>query len=180
MQQRSVARFALVFIVSVAIVLAVAALPRLESRLAYGRQNVPVFTNMPETHLDQNNLVDTMTQLPLTLPISKVEWDDSILAVDLKYASAGVNPDVIYENMAEMIRFSFTQTSNVKQLLLRFVITDERTKAKRLLLAVDARRSEIDSDVLEALRHFRGESGVVTQKLHFTYTSHWQRQFSSD
>ncbi|WP_379162320.1 hypothetical protein [Paenibacillus sp. sgz5001063] len=102
--------------------------------------------------LGNNNLVDLLEELPLTLSIDRVGLKGKVLSLDLKVTGNGPEPQVIYQNMALAISFAFQETVNVDQLLLRIVAEDNWLDSRRLLLAGDIRRGEWSPVLQEALQ----------------------------
>ncbi|WP_314585401.1 hypothetical protein [Paenibacillus terrigena] len=144
-------------------------------------KTLPVFSEAAPIDIHSNNLVDVLEELPLQMHIGRVVWSGTTLTLDL---NVGNTPDAaqdIYTHMQQIILFSFTQTTNVKQLFLRFVTPDDgSTSTKRLLLAVDASRDDWDRADLEMLRALTiGLSPEVKDKLHLRYTALWNKKFGS-
>lgn len=171
-------RMIFTYVISVVIILIVSLFSRAELKANEKEQDIAAFHPTRGIEVNEKNLVDLLSGLPLTLPFSKVDWGGSTLTMDLKFASSGRNPQLVYENMAQLIHFGFAQTTNVRQIFLRFVIVDDWMKTKSLLLAVDARRNEISAEDLEFLRTLTAAPDTKLQeKLHLTYTSVWKAQF---
>ncbi|MNH78078.1 hypothetical protein D3C87_240450 [compost metagenome] len=129
--------------------------------------------------LTENNLVDELSRLPISIRLSKVNLDQSILSVDLKIGDESYQPSVLYLNMAELIRFSFERTSNVSQLLIRLVAEDKWVGTKHLLLASDVRRGEWPPSALDDLENLGDHplSDELRQYFRFTVTSLWKNRF---
>ncbi|RUT36091.1 hypothetical protein EJP77_03620 [Paenibacillus zeisoli] len=129
--------------------------------------------------LTENNLVDELSQLPLSVRLSKVNLNQSILSVDLKIGEESYQPSVLYLNMAELIRFSFERTSNVSQLLIRLVAEDKWVGTKHLLLASDVRRGEWPPSALDDLENLGDHplSDELRQYFRLTVTSLWKNRF---
>ena len=147
----------------------------------HDNRTLPVLSEAAPIDIQRNNLVDVLTELPLRMHISRASWSGTTLTLDL---NVGNTPDAvqdIYAHMRQLILFSFTQTTNVKQLFLRFVTPDNGSAAaKRLLLAADVSRDELDPADLEKLRDMTNAlSFVVEDKLHLRYTALWNKKFGS-
>lgn len=111
---------------------------------------------LPQTELNEYNLVDQLSGLPLTMPVAKVSWGESLLSLDLQMPDTAAPPSTVYENIAEVASYCFYGTSNVQQLLLRIVAEDPWTGKKHLLIAADIRRDEWSAEALRALRNWSG------------------------
>lgn len=114
----------------------------LDATLQHRHGAVETFAGSQGTVLDNDNLVDVLGALPLSLSIDSVGWEDHVLSLDLKVSGNDHEPVELYQNMAQAISFAFQETSNVDQLLLRMVVTDKWLGSTRLLLAGDIRRQE--------------------------------------
>lgn len=116
-------------------------LAELEPSLQNQRGVVETFSGA-NTILDNDNLVDILNGIPFTLSIDSVDFDQSVLSLDLKVTGNNHEPRELYQNMAQAISFAFQDTGNVDQLLLRIVAEDKWLDTRRLLLAGDIRRME--------------------------------------
>lgn len=144
-------------------------------------EELPVLSEMSPWTLHENNLVDALSELPLTMRYSKVSWSASTLAIDVHVTKLQNSSASIYENMAKLILFSFSQTNNVNQLFLRFVEEDEfQGHGKSLLLALDVRRDDLSTEELQILRTLQGEpDSVMKERLHLRYTTLWRSEFET-
>lgn len=162
---------------------AVLFLPKLfsfQTSFAQLKGNVTVFTHHSNTTLSEDNLVDTLSSLHFTLPISQVEWKDSTLSIDLKVVTPDSTIGEIYENMAEAISFSFENTPNVDRLKLRLLAEDRWVDTRHLLLAADVSRQQWSTEWTSELRT-NGEAPLpdhLKQAFHVTETKLWLNQFS--
>ncbi|MNP26288.1 hypothetical protein D3C76_1191350 [compost metagenome] len=150
-----------------------------QTSLAQLKGNISVFNPHSSTALSNDNLVDRLSSLPLTIPISKVEWSESILSLDLKLVASESTVADIYKNMAEAISFSFEHTPNVDRLMLRFVVENKWLNTRHLLLAADVSRLQWRSELTEELQDI-GEQPLpdyLKQAFHVTETKLWQNQF---
>ncbi|OAB44274.1 hypothetical protein [Paenibacillus glacialis] len=141
---------------------------------------VTVFDSHPSTTLSDENLVDTLHSRPFTLPISKVDWKNSTLVLDLKVVTPDSTITDIYENMAEAISFSFESTSNVNRLMLRLVAEDKWVNTRHLLLAADISRQAWNEESTHELRN-NGEAPLpdhLKQTFRMTETKLWLNQFN--
>ncbi|UHA72957.1 hypothetical protein [Paenibacillus sp. 481] len=141
-------------------------------------------TAMTHTHgtisLQEHSLVDVLSKLSLSLQLNRVAFHDKGLAIDLKLSAAALNPAIVYEDMAELLRFCFVETNNVERLFLRILIHDEQAVKKHVLLAMDALKSQATAERILTLKQGMATSNSDTvQALRMTYTPLWKRQFGS-
>ncbi|AOZ91375.1 hypothetical protein [Paenibacillus crassostreae] len=157
-------------------------LPKLftfQPSLAQLKGNIMVFNPHSSMVLTNDNLVDTLSSLPLTVLISRVEWSKSILSLDLKVVSSDDTVEDIYENLAEVISFSFENTTNVDRLMLRLVVENKWLNTRHLLLAADVSRPQWSTEMTQALKG-NGENPLPEHLLHtfhMTETKLWRNQF---
>ncbi|WP_430109002.1 hypothetical protein [Paenibacillus sp. B1-33] len=142
-------------------------------------KDVAVFTPSPGIiKLSSEQVVDYLSELPLQLKFSRVSWHSGKLAVDVKVAATIVHPEIIYNDMYELLRFAFMQTSNVDRLQLRVVIQDDMAKKKYVLLGMDALRAQVDAESLKLLQKSKE---IMPKQLkdawRVIHTPHWERQF---
>ncbi|MBP1999533.1 hypothetical protein J2Z69_000552 [Paenibacillus shirakamiensis] len=129
--------------------------------------------------LSEDNLVDAMIMLPLSLPLSKADLNDHMLSVDLKITKNNTHMSRVYLNIAALIRFAFERTSNINQLLIRVMAEDEWVGEKHLLLAADIRRDEWPELALEELEALGDQELTPEIKgwFRFTETNLWKTRF---
>ncbi|MWV44724.1 hypothetical protein GRF59_13980 [Paenibacillus sp. HJL G12] len=143
------------------------------------KQAMPVILHQPGWELSNDNIVDALDSLPLTMQIHRVEWNESALSIDLIVTAPDTKLSEIYRNIADLLSFSFSGTLNVKQVKLRLVAEDKWVGTRHLLLAADARREDWDDNVFWELRR-EGEapiSDTLKQRLHVIETLLWKKQF---
>ncbi|MGF7050034.1 hypothetical protein J2T13_004557 [Paenibacillus sp. DS2015] len=161
---------------------AVLILPKLFSFQTSLEQQKATATFTPQSRvvLSPDNLVDELSSLPLTLPIVRVEWKSSILSLDLKVEGPERSVADMYQNMAEALTFSFHNTPNVDQLLLRLVAEDRWLNTRYLLLAINVSRYEWSSELTTSLQNNgdRPLTALLKQTLHVTETKLWNNQFN--
>lgn len=177
---RWIARVLITSIVSVGIAFGLSYLPQLD-RLSGSKQNeMTVFRSSKMVQLRDDNLVDSMLELPLHLQIGKVDWDHSILTIDLKAPMTEINPAKILEDMYAITHFGLAETVNVKQVLIRVMDYDqaELTLHRQLLLAVDARRGSLSAEAQQLLKeHKISLNQYLDSQFTTTYTQEWRRRF---
>jgi hypothetical protein len=141
---------------------------------------VSAFNPHASTTLTDDNLVDTLSSVPFTLPISQVEWKKSTLSLDMKVLTAESTITDIYENMAEAISFSFENTPNVNRLMLRIIAEDRWVKTRHLLLAADVSRQAWSEEATIELRNYGEEplSDHLKETFRVTEMKLWLNQFN--
>lgn len=65
--------------------------------------------------LENDNLVDALSEIPFSLMIDKAGWENGVLSMDLKVNGDAHEPQELYRNMALAIGFAIQETSNVDQ-----------------------------------------------------------------
>lgn len=116
---------------------------------AGARRDVAVFEPKAITHISSDNLVDALSGLPLSHPISRASWQYAELRIDL-LAGRQASFLAAWQDMMLVLRLAFIQADNVNRLLIRFVEPYEggaqsRSNAdsrKRLLFAIDSRQED--------------------------------------
>lgn len=103
--------------------------------------------------LTDENLVDGLASLELSVRIAKVDLNGQILSIDLRVAEEQFDKQQLYQSMAEVISFAMEDTSNIDQLLLRLIAEDQWLGTRYLLLAADVRRGAWPVQALEELRN---------------------------
>ncbi|OMD83268.1 MULTISPECIES: hypothetical protein [Paenibacillus] len=151
----------------------------MDSTLQQRNGAVETFTGGHNTVLDNDNLVDVLGSLPLTLSIDSVGWEDHVLSLDLKVSGNDHEPQELYRNMAQTISFAFQETLNVDQLLLRIVVMDKWLDSRRLLLAGDIRRAEWSVELQNELQS--AGNLPISERLktgfRISETELWKKQF---
>lgn len=141
-----------------------------------------VFAGQKPVRLTEDNLVDGLSTLPLSLPLAKVDLNAGILSVDLKVTDEAASTEQVYQGMAELISFAFEHTSNVDQLLLRVLAEDRWLGTRYLLIAADVKREEVSIEELSGLRDTG--NGPLTEdlqsKMHITETQLWKSRFLNE
>lgn len=167
------------FLLTATSVIILPKLADLDSALQQRNGSVETFNGNPSTVLSNDNLVDVLGSLPLTLSIDSVGWEDHVLSLDLKVTGNDHEPEELYQNMAEAISYAFQETSNVDQLLLRIVVEDKWLGSRRLLLAGDIRRSEWTPELQNELMSAGNYPITDHLKIGFriSETELWKKQF---
>lgn len=103
--------------------------------------------------LTDDNLVDSLASLDLSVRIARVDLNDQILSIDLRVAEEQFDKQQLYLNMTKVISFAMEDTVNIDQLLLRLIAEDRWIGTKHLLLAADVRRGAWPAEALEELQN---------------------------
>lgn len=153
-------------------------LATLESVLKGQRGAVQTFSGS-HVLLGEDNLVDGLSGLPLTLSIDSAGFERNVLSLDLKVTGNDHEPGELYRNMAEAISFAFQETENVNQLLLRIVVEDKWLDTRRLLLAGDIRRSEWSLKLQQELMNAGNLplANPLKNQFRISESELWRRQF---
>ncbi|MCJ8011091.1 hypothetical protein MUG84_04945 [Paenibacillus sp. KQZ6P-2] len=143
------------------------------------KQVMPVILHEPGLELSNDNIVDALHSLPLTMPIRKVEWNESAMSIDLTVKAPDTKLSEMYLNIADILSFSFSNTINVNQVKLRLIAEDKWLGTRHLLLAADTRREDWDNSLYWELQN-TGEApmpDMIKQRLHVIETILWKSQF---
>lgn len=120
-------------------VLILGRLPMLETQMKEGRAAAVSARHAPVI-LSDDNLVDALGTLRLHHRLKRVGWDHSILAVDILLTDRPDAPSAMAEDLAAFLRFSFEETENVRQALIR--VYRPAGGRMELLLYGDPRRED--------------------------------------
>ncbi|NMO96967.1 hypothetical protein [Paenibacillus lemnae] len=129
--------------------------------------------------LNEANIVDEMSRLPIHKDLKRVDLRRGVLSVDVRIVDVAGSPNVVHRQLTEMLSFSFEKMVNVEQLYLRFMAEDAWTGQQHLLLAAAMHRREWSPELQrDAAELAPGQfSEEMVRRLHLTLTNLWQRQF---
>lgn len=135
---KGAARVAMVIGASLALAWGLSYLPEFRS------QDVsPVFQLDKAAVLNESNLVDALTAIPLELDIAKADYRQSVLSVDLFWPTGVSGERFVYHDLYELSHFAWSSTSNVERIVIRVLIRQgQGRQTKELLLAMEAKRSQ--------------------------------------
>ncbi|MDR0270305.1 hypothetical protein [Paenibacillus sp.] len=156
--------------------------PKLHAAVSRPKQVMPVVLHSSGWELSDENIVDELHSLPLTLAIRRVEWNEPAMSIDLIVSDPSVKRSEMYKNIAEILSFSFSGTSNVREVKLRILAEDPWYGTRHLLFAADTIREEWDTALYRGLRH-TGETplpDIVKLRLHVIETLLWKNRFGAD
>lgn len=165
-----------VLLVTVGVALFMATVSWIEHSNGKSSQALAALADHGPAGLSNDNLVDRLSTVQLPLRLAKVDLEQGILSVDLKVTDSTISPALAYRSIAEMMEFSFAETSDVEQLLLRIVAEDRWLGTRYLLLAVDIHRGEWPSSLVEQLKGAGNEElpPEVKNLLRMTETQLWK------
>lgn len=170
---RAYHRVLLAVLLSVGLAGALSVVPKLDRSVRPFAAEQPVFRADQSLALTDANLVDVFARYPLRLSLSRVEWSESVLSVDLRL-KPGEATEHIYNDLYELARLGFAGTTNVSQMLVRVMDVSDNAEPE-LLLAMDASRDDVTEGA--AVRSRDESKGSKEQFLsdhfHLIYTHRW-------
>lgn len=155
------------------------ATPHADAAPARPKQVMPIALHRQGWELSDDNIVDVLHSLPLTLAIRRVEWHAPVISIDLTVPAPETTRTEMYKNIAEILSFCFSGTSNVQQVKLRLMAEDPWLDTRHLLLAADTGRSAWDSAMYRELR-LTGEAALpeyIKSRLHVIETLLWKERY---
>ncbi|ANE47975.1 hypothetical protein SY83_18610 [Paenibacillus swuensis] len=180
---RYLVRIFLVTIISAGVAWLLSMLPPLELTQTLKERVMTTFSMERQVVLADENLVDYLSRIPLHLRMDKVDWDHSVLYIDLIMSADDPAPHPrILDDLYEIAEFSLFGTENVKEVMLRVneapmeqAEAGSRTHSQeQLLLAVDARRGEITAEDIIQLRRSEGKVDPQSiKKFKMVFTDQW-------
>lgn len=140
-----------------------------------------VFTAQVPYELTEANLVDTLSQAPFNLPLSRAEWKNGTLSLDFKVLTASTSANDIYRCIADAAELSFEGSTNVNRLMLRLVAEDQWMGRRHLLLAADLQREDYAASSAAALGEWQEAilPEMLQQQFNITYTKLWRIHFET-
>jgi len=150
---------------------------------SHARQKIETVTAAVPYHsreLTDAGLVDSLMNLPLHLKISRADYDDGTLTMDIKLSDPSEEAGDVYEDIAGIMSFAFEGTDNVNQLYLRVIAIDRWGGRRYLLLASNMNRDSWEPRYAEELSRLRNGDvpPSLAASLNLTFTNLWQKQFS--
>jgi hypothetical protein len=131
------------------------------------------------SQLSEYNIVDYMAGLPLQLRIDKIEWEQSILSVDLLSIPGSTIDKMVFHDLYELSQFGLRELTNVSQVRVRIVERKQSdANTKELLVAMDSRKENI-ADQKQKIENLSTLNKQTYLQSHFriTYTQKWKDQF---
>lgn len=173
---KSYNRVLIALLISIGFAAALSVVPKLDRTVQTAGTDAPVFRADYALTLTDRNLVDLFVRYPLHLDISHVEWNDTILSVDLKSNATDTDSGPIYDDLYELARLGFAGTKNVKQLLIRVMEHAPAGKGNpQLLLAMDAKRSDLShaASTPSGMAVKETKEQFLSSHFSLTYTHKW-------
>jgi len=163
-------RVSLLVLLGMAAVLLLGQLSLVDNGMRQRRHASAVFEPVQSKALTDANLVDGISELALRERLIRVKWDHAILAVDLSEKE----PDAVWTDAAELIKFAFADKMNVRQVLIR--IFNGKNNDRMLLMAAETGRSDwSDGDLAALLSGNPGSEPGTSGKIRITVTPSGQR-----
>jgi hypothetical protein len=146
---------------------------------SHGSYDLGVIAYPNGRQLSELNIVDYMAGLPLQLRIDKVEWEQSVLSVDLLSIPGSTIDKMVFHDLFELSQFGLRQLTNVSQVRVRVVEHKQLDgQTKELLVAMDSRKENI-ADQKQKIEDLNTLNRQKYLQSHFriTYTQKWKDQF---
>lgn len=137
-------------------------------------------TSLQQGSLSEHNLVDHIILLSPNLDIDRVDWNHSILSLDLSVSDNQATPKLIYEELIRINDLALRQMNNVKQVLVRVFYEMNEQEDSVLILAMGAPREQWS---MIAFHQFENESISAKQFLNnfqMIYTKEWSKYFQEE
>jgi hypothetical protein len=158
----------------IAFVLAYAAGLREPTREGHDMETV---THDYGVRLTDDNIVDYMAHMPITLGIRKVDWREPVLYIDLYVQDYETEREVVFADIRDVCMFALQSVRNVGKVMIR--IYDSPRGSSSLLMAVSA--DSLDRrELAEWLRDGGSESEseqLVRQVFQVQETPRWPLLF---
>lgn len=141
---------------------------------------LPAIHHEAPERLGDGNLVEVLAGVQLKERLGRVEWNGSVLTLELRVSADEGRPEAWFDDAKSFIALSFGQLDNVKRLLFR--ITESGYGAERRLLAVMDVRAEDTwlKDELDALAQINPvHDGVWRKRLRLRLTDAWKERFGA-
>ncbi len=167
-----------VALLSICIAWMLSFLPELKPHLPNGQRELQVFNNDKPITLTDNNLVDWVVSVPMQLELIRVDWSDRILSVDFEVGKPMESSDIVYNQLLEFVYYGLGGTTNVNRVWVRLVQSSEEEDrhSKRLLLALDAHRSQISESDYNSWRNGQiTAEWLIDRRFQLTVTPQWTR-----
>lgn len=140
----------------------------LEPLITSRRSELAVAPHAPIT-LTSEGLPDAIVSLQLQQRIIRLGWERAQLSIDLLIDVEGRQTDALWRDLAALYRFSFAETDNVKQTLVR--IYQETANGRTLLFYGDPQRADWPAERLAKLRlPSRGEEASFQEAIDLSAT----------
>lgn len=124
------------------------------------------------SRLSDENLVDYMASMPLTLGIRRIDWREPWLYIDLYVKYHDMRRDQIFADIKEVSLFSLQAMKNVRNVFVR--VYDARHNEASLMLAVSADVHQMKQEVPNDPSDAEVDSErYVLERFRVQQTSHW-------
>jgi hypothetical protein len=174
MRVKAMGKFAAATLLSLAIAGVLSVLPRNGGSAGTEGGGIAAFGFGMKAQLTEQNLVDRLSAIPLSMDIRRVEWNAPVLAVDF-YAVDRLGAADIYRDLYKLSRFAVAATPNVEEVQVRVFGSGQPGKRESvpLLLSLDTRREETGAlgDMPEDPAELRK---LLESRCRLTFTRKWQ------
>lgn len=176
-----IARIIIATCISISLAMLLSFLPQLDVLEQWQNRNISVFNNTSLHQLSDVNMVDSLTNISLHLDVSRVEWNNHDLSLDLATTTTVGYNAVVFEDLRELIDFGLLETSNVKRVFIRILTTDEESGRKQLLIAAEARRENLTLQDLRKLKKNKPTAqNYLNSEFSMTYTKLWNDRMNKE
>lgn len=133
----------------------------------------PVFQNEQPIPLSQAELVTFMKQIPSLHPFKRVRLERDDLFIDFQVRSKKIMDEHIFVDAYQVINNIYMQTSNVRQVYMRFIHEDEKQQA--LVVAITSRKEDIQRDQLFEELPLGEQRLFILENTRVIYGTGWRR-----
>ena len=102
-------------------------------------KEMPVFQEMRQVEVTQQNIVDLFTLIPTHYNIKRVKWENRSIFVDFVISpTETIGLSTFYGDVYNLFYRTFRMTTNIDHLFVRLL--DESDQSSKLLIAIQANR----------------------------------------
>ncbi len=128
-----------VFCLSTILAFALSLIPSVA--VQYSSKEQPVFQEMGQVNLTQQNLVDLFTLTPTHYNIKRVKWEERSVYVDFTVSpTETIGLSLFYGDVYSLTYRTFRFTKNIDHLFIRLL--ENSDQSSKLLIAIDAKRPD--------------------------------------
>lgn len=140
--------------------------------------DLPAIRHAEPGRLGDGNLVEVLAGVPLKERLGRVEWNGSVLTLELRVSANEGRPEAWFDDAKSFIALSFGQLDNVKRLLFRIAESGHGSE-RRLLAVMDIRAEDPwlkeDMDTLALSNPIHDE--IWRERLRLRLTDAWKERF---
>lgn len=128
-------------------------------------QTFPVINQKKQIYLSEDNIVDYVVPFSNNMKVIKVTWEQNILSIDYKIEKDNnIDTFVIYEEFFDLIKKSFVDTNNIKEVLLRVFLYDDN-----MFVATSASKEDVLENSKMELNSNKNHKEFLEQYFGLTY-----------